>query len=242
MKHNFRQTMISKGSIVSNGIITNNPIFRLVIGTCPTLAITISAVNALGMGLATTFVLICSNALVSVLRRIIPDKVRIPAYVLIIATFVTVVEMVMRKYLPSLFDALGIYLPLIVVNCIIFARAESFASSNTVGDSVLDGLGMGLGFTIAILITSIIREFLGAGSFFYGSLAGLSMGVKFDALGDYAMNFFVMPAGGFMVFGFIMAAVNALTDRAQKKKDKQKELMKNKINADIQTANEEAAL
>ncbi|HKL94615.1 MAG TPA: electron transport complex subunit E [Clostridia bacterium] len=242
MKHNFRQNMIAKGSIVSNGIITNNPIFRLVIGTCPTLAITISAVNSLGMGLATTFVLICSNALVSLLRKVIPDKVRIPAYVLIIATFVTVVEMIMRKFLPSLFDALGIYLPLIVVNCIIFARAESFASSNSVFDSVLDGVGMGLGFTIAILIMSIIREFLGAGSFFYGSLAGIAMGLKFDGLSEYAMNFFVMPAGGFLVFGFIMAAVNAITDRAQKKKNKQKELMKNKVNAEIVTAHEEAAL
>jgi electron transport complex protein RnfE len=203
---------------VSNGIIGNNPIFRLVLGTCPTLAITTGAVNSLGMGLAATFVLICSNILVSLLRKTIPDKVRIPAYILIIATFVTLTEMILRRFIPTLYDALGIYLPLIVVNCIILARAEAFASSHPVWDSALDGLGMGLGFTAAMLIMGIIREFFGAGSFFFGELAGVSMGFEIAALKDYSMSILVLPAGGFLVFGLLMAAVNWINDKAEKRK------------------------
>ena len=152
----------SKLQIVSNGIFAQNPTFRLVLGMCPTLAITTSAFNGLGMGLAATLILICSNALVSLLRKVIPDKVRIPAYVLIIATFVTLLEMILKKFIPTLYSALGIYLPLIVVNCIILARAEAFASSNKVGDSILDGLGMGLGFTLALTCLGFVRELIGS--------------------------------------------------------------------------------
>jgi electron transport complex protein RnfE len=218
MKTSLRHNFIEKGAIVSNGIIGNNPIFRLVLGTCPTLAITTGAVNSLGMGLAATFVLICSNILVSLLRKTIPDKVRIPAYILIIATFVTLTEMILRRFIPTLYDALGIYLPLIVVNCIILARAEAFASSHPVWDSALDGLGMGLGFTAAMLIMGIIREFFGAGSFFFGELAGVSMGFEIAALKDYSMSILVLPAGGFLVFGLLMAAVNWINDKAEKRK------------------------
>ena len=160
----------SKLRIVSNGIFAQNPTFRLVLGMCPTLAITTSAFNGLGMGLAATLILICSNALVSLLRKVIPDKVRIPAYVLIIATFVTLLEMILKKFIPTLYSALGIYLPLIVVNCIILARAEAFASSNKVGDSILDGLGMGLGFTLALTCLGFVRELVGSGTIFAGSL------------------------------------------------------------------------
>ncbi len=214
----LRENLIEKGLIISNGIIGNNPIFRLVLGTCPTLAVTTSAVNALGMGLATTFVLICSNVLISALRKIIPDKVRIPAYILIIATFVTLTQMILKKFIPSLYDSLGIFLPLIVVNCIILARAEAFASSNKVVDSMFDGIGMGIGFTVALLIMGMVREFFGAGSFFVGSLGSLNFGIEFGALESLKMNIFILPAGGFLVFGLLMAAVNAITDYSAKKK------------------------
>ena len=203
MPQEIRMNMRGKSKIVANGIFASNPVFRLVLGMCPTLAISTSAFNGLGMGVAATVVLVCSNALVSLLRRVIPDKVRIPAYVLIIATFVTLVEMLLRKFVPALYDALGIYLPLIVVNCIILARAEAFASTNKVGDSILDGLGMGLGFTLALLLLGVIREFLGSGTFFVGSFG--------DA--------FVMPAGGFLTLGLVMAAINAISDRAEKKRE-----------------------
>lgn len=208
----------SKLQIVSNGIFAQNPTFRLVLGMCPTLAITTSAFNGLGMGLAATFILICSNALVSLLRKFIPDKVRIPAYVLIIATLVTLLEMILKKFVPTLYDALGIYLPLIVVNCIILARAEAFASTNKVGDSILDGLGMGLGFTLALTALGFVRELIGGGSFF-----NLAIG----ALPQYALKFFVMPAGGFLTLGLAMALVNALTDyRAKKKKEEAQKRIK----------------
>lgn len=201
----------AKLQIVSNGIFAQNPTFRLVLGMCPTLAITTSAFNGLGMGLAATLVLICSNALVSLLRKFIPDKVRIPAYVLIIATLVTLLEMLLKRFIPTLYSALGIYLPLIVVNCIILARAEAFANSNKVGDSMLDGLGMGLGFTLALTALGFIRELIGGGSFF-----GLAIG----ALPKYALKFFVLPAGGFLTLGLAMALVNAISDyRAKKRKE-----------------------
>ena len=201
----------AKLQIVSNGIFAQNPTFRLVLGMCPTLAITTSAFNGLGMGLAATLVLICSNALVSLLRKFIPDKVRIPAYVLIIATLVTLLEMLLKRFIPTLYSALGIYLRLIVVNCIILARAEAFASTNKVGDSMLDGLGMGLGFTLALTALGFVRELIGGGSFF-----GLAIG----ALPKYALKFFVLPAGGFLTLGLAMALVNAISDyRAKKRKE-----------------------
>ena len=201
----------AKLQIVSNGIFAQNPTFRLVLGMCPTLAITTSAFNGLGMGLAATLVLICSNALVSLLRKFIPDKVRIPAYVLIIATLVTLLEMLLKRFIPTLYSALGIYLPLIVVNCIILARAEAFASTNKVGDSMLDGLGMGIGFTLALTALGFVRELIGGGSFF---------GFAIGALPKYALKFFVLPAGGFLTLGLAMALVNAISDyRAKKRKE-----------------------
>lgn len=223
MTRELRFDFRGKSKIVANGIFASNPVFRLVLGMCPTLAISTSAFNGLGMGLAATIVLVCSNALVSLLRKVIPDKVRIPAYVLIIATFVTLVEMLLRKFVPALYDALGIYLPLIVVNCIILARAEAFASTNKVGDSVLDGLGMGLGFTLALVLIGVIREFLGSGTFFVGSFGDAEFGVHFGDLSDYSLAVFVMPAGGFLTLGLLMAAINALSDRAAKKREEKHE-------------------
>lgn len=197
---------MKKTEIIKNGIITQNPTFRLVLGTCPTLAITTSATNGLAMGGAVIFVLLCSNLLVSLLRKIIPDKIRIPCYVLIIATFVTVVEMIMRKYLYSLYQSLGLYLPLIVVNCIILARADSFASVNGVLDSILDGLSMGVGFTLSITVMGFIRELIGSGSVFGYELRGL-------VESGLPMTIFILPAGGFFVYGFMMAFINFIVKK-----------------------------
>ena len=199
--------MKGKVKIVTNGLLKENPSLRLVLGTCPTLALTTLAVNGLGMGLAATFVLICSNMAISALRKIIPDKVRLPAYITVIAAFVTILQMIVQAYLPSLDAALGIYLPLIVVNCIILGRAEMFASKNGVLDSALDGLGMGLGFTLTLLVMGSIRELLGAGSVFgfpvFDSLfAALGLEMTFEP-----MTVLITPPGGFFVFGCLMALV-----------------------------------
>jgi electron transport complex protein RnfE len=190
--------------IFKNGIIDENPTFRLVLGTCPTLAITTSAINGIGMGLATTAVLIGSNVVISLLRKFIPGKVRMPAFVTVIAGFVTIVQMLLKAYVPSLDKALGIYIPLIVVNCIIMARAESFASKNPVLDSAVDGLGMGIGFTLAITALGSVREILGNGSIFGLQLFGES------ASPALAM---ILPPGGFLVFGLAIGLVNLLTNR-----------------------------
>ena len=163
MSENVKQ---SKLNILTNGLVKENPSLRLVLGTCPTLAVTTLAVNGVGMGLAATFVLICSNIVISALRKVIPDKVRLPAFITIIATFVTILQMLVKAFLPSLDTALGIYLPLIVVNCIILGRAEMFASKHGVFESALDGLGMGLGFTLTLVLMGTVRELLGAGSIF----------------------------------------------------------------------------
>ncbi len=189
--------------IILNGVLKQNPTWVLVLGTCPTLATTTSAVNALCMGLATAFVLTMSNVVISLLKTLIPDKVRIPAFIVIIATFVTIVQLVMQAYLPELNATLGIYIPLIVVNCIVLGRAESFASKNTVAHSFLDGLFMGLGFTWALLLIGIVRELLGAGSFFGNSLIG----------GADGMLLFILPPGGFICFGFLMALVSHLRSK-----------------------------
>ena len=154
------------GKVVFNGILTENPTFRLVLGTCPTLAVTTSAINGLGMGAAATFVLLGSNVVISALRKFIPDKVRIPSFIVIICMFVTMVQLLMQAYLPSLYESLGIFLPLIVVNCIILGRAEAFASKNPVAASAADGLGMGIGFTLALTLMGCIRELLGNGTVF----------------------------------------------------------------------------
>lgn len=187
--------------IAKNGILVNNPTFRLVLGTCPTLAISSSVFNSLGMGLAVTFILICSNAIISALRKVIPNEVRIPAFILIIATFVTIVRMVLYKFVPDLYSSLGVFLPLIVVNCIILGRAESFASKNPVLESACDGLFTGIGFTLAITLIGIIREVLGAGSF---------LGYK---LWDFTIDFFGNAAGAFLVYGLMIFAFNALYEK-----------------------------
>ena len=190
--------MLSKiGTIAKNGLIKENPTFVLVLGMCPTLGVTTSAINGMGMGLATTFVLMMSNLVISCLKSVIPDKVRIPAFIVIIATFVTMLAMVMEAYVPSLFEALGLFIPLIVVNCIVLARAESFASKNTPLLSLFDGLFMGLGFTIALTLLGLLREILGSGSAF---------GFKFIE-GD-AMLLFVLAPGGFIGLGLLSALVN----------------------------------
>ena len=190
--------MLSKiGTIAKNGLIKENPTFVLVLGMCPTLGVTTSAINGMGMGLATTFVLMMSNLVISCLKSVIPDKVRIPAFIVIIATFVTMLAMVMEAYVPSLFEALGLFIPLIVVNCIVLARAESFASKNTPLLSLFDGLFMGLGFTLALTLLGLLREILGSGSAF---------GFKFVE-GD-AMLLFVLAPGGFIGLGLLSALVN----------------------------------
>ncbi len=185
--------------VFKNGIIDQNPILRLVLGTCPTLAVTTSAINGIGMGVSTTAVLVGSNLVISMLRKFIPAKVRIPAYVTIIAGFVTVVQMLLKAYVPALDKALGIFIPLIVVNCIILARAESFASKNTAPASVVDGLGMGVGFTLALLVMGSFREILGNGSFF-----GLKV---FGEAASPALAM-ILPPGGFLAFGIMIGLVN----------------------------------
>lgn len=185
----------------TKGIIKENPVLCLVLGTCPTLAVTTSASNAIGMGVAATAVLICSNAVISALRKVIPSKVRIPAYITIIAGFVTIVQMLVKAFAPAINDSLGIFLPLIVVNCIILGRAEMYASKNPVIPSMLDGLGMGVGFTAALLMMGIIRELLGAGTVF-----GLQiLPVK--------ILIFILPPGGFFVFGILIALANKMNTK-----------------------------
>jgi len=184
------------------GLIKENPVLVMLLGTCPTLAVTTMALNGLGMGLATTFVLVCSNVVISLLKKFIPKEVRLPCYIVIIAGFVTFVSFILQVYVPDLYKALGVFLSLITVNCIILGRAEMFASKNNVRASFMDGLGMGLGFTGALLMMGIIRELLGSGSIF-----GISIGSWFEPIG-----FFTAPAGGFFVFGCVIALVNVLSN------------------------------
>ena len=187
-------------STVLNGILRENPVFALVLGMCPTLATTTSAINGMSMGLATTFVLVCSNVVISLLKNLIPDKVRIPAFIVVIATFVTMVQLLMQAYLPSIYDVLGLFIPLIVVNCIVLGRAEAFAAKNTVGLSALDGLGMGLGFTLALTLIGAVRELLGTGCVF-----GLNIYSE-----TYGMLIFVLAPGAFIVLGYLMALIQKL--------------------------------
>ena len=184
-----------------NGIIDENPTFRMVLGMCPTLAITTAASNGIGMGLAVTFVLIFSNLVISLLRKAIPDQIRIPAFIVVIATFVTIVQLMIKAFLPALDASLGVFIPLIVVNCIIFGRAEAFAFKNKPLASAVDGLGMGLGFTLAITLISSIRELFGAGTLF---------GVQVMPESYLPMGILVKPAGGFIVLGLTLALVNKL--------------------------------
>ncbi len=183
----------------SKGFIKENAVFVLLLGLCPTLAVTSSAINGLGMGLATTFVLVGSNVVVALIKDFIPDKVRIPSFIVVIAAFVTIVELVMQAYSPALFDALGIFIPLIVVNCVVLGRAEGFASKQSLLSSTVDGIGMGLGFTFALFLLGSIREILGAGSW---------MDMKFIA-GD-AILVFILSPGAFLVLGYLIALINRL--------------------------------
>ncbi|MBQ7311216.1 MAG: electron transport complex subunit E [Alistipes sp.] len=185
-------------SLVWKGLIKENPTFVLVLGMCPTLGTTTSAINGLGMGVATMAVLIMSNIVIAMIKNLIPDKVRIPAFIVVIASFVTVIEMLMQAYVPSLYAALGVFIPLIVVNCIILGRAEAFASKNGVLDSALDGVGIGLGFTLSLTVIGAVREILGSGSVF-----GLSLGIS-----DYMPLVFVLAPGAFLVLGFLMVLFN----------------------------------
>ncbi|HRR62406.1 MAG TPA: electron transport complex subunit E [Paludibacteraceae bacterium] len=190
----------SKFKIILNGLITENPTFVLILGMCPTLATSTSALNGISMGLATSFVLIGSNIVISMLKNVIPEKVRIPAYVVVIATFVSVVEMFMQAYVPALYESLGIFIPLIVVNCIVLGRAEAFASKNSVLDSTLDGLGIGLGFTIALGILGSIRELLGTGKIF-------NVNIFSD---HYGTLIFILAPGAFIALAYLIAIVNKL--------------------------------
>lgn len=189
--------MSNKFSLVTDGLIKNNPTFVLVLGMCPTLATTTSAINGLEMGLATLFVLVLSNIAISLVAPAVPDKVRIPVYIVVIATFVTVLQLLMQAYVPSVYDTLGLFIPLIVVNCIVLGRAEAFANKNSVGASALDGLGVGLGFTLSLTVIGIVREILGSGSVF---------GWKFIP-GDGILAF-VMAPGAFVALGYLMVLFN----------------------------------
>ena len=186
----------------SKGLIKENAVFALFLGLCPTLGVTTSAINGLAMGLATTFVLAMSNLVVSLVKNVIPDKVRIPAFIVIIASFVTVVELVMKGYVPALFDALGLFIPLIVVNCVVLGRAEAFASKNTIWSSIVDGLGMGIGFTLSLTVLGAVRELLGSGAFF---------GMKLIS-GD-ALLLFILPPGAFLALGYLLVLVNMLKEK-----------------------------
>ena len=208
------------GKEFTKGLLVENPVFRLVLGTCPTLAVSTSVASSIGMGIAATIVLTCSNIVISALRKVIPDKVRIPAYIVIIASFVTIIQMLVKAYVPALDASLGVYLPLIVVNCIILGRAEAFASKNSVIASALDGLGMGIGFLFALCCMSTIREILGSGTFLSGikDLLQVFGNVRFDGftipwISDHPMIIFVLAPGGFFVFGCMIALANYVANK-----------------------------
>lgn len=202
---------MNKLGIVTKGIIKENPVLVLLLGTCPTLAVTTSAINGLGMGVSAMVVLICSNIVISLLKKVIPNTVRIPCYIVVIAGFVTVVQLMLKAYLPALDKSLGLFIPLIVVNCIILGRAEMFASKNSVLDSALDGLGMGIGFTLALGVMGLIREILGSGTAF---------GITLTANLITPMGIFMLAPGGFFIYAILIAAINwASKGKAIKKKE-----------------------
>lgn len=194
---------MNKLKIILNGILKENPTFVLMLGMCPTLGTTTSAINGMSMGLATMFVLICSNITISAVRNLIPDKVHIPAYIVIIATFVTIVQLCMEAYLPSLYESLGLFIPLIVVNCIVLGRAEAYAAKNGVFDSALDGLGIGIGFTLALTLLGAVRELLGSGKIFDI--------VVFPE--DYGMILFILAPGAFITLGLLIALKNHIENK-----------------------------
>ena len=215
----------SKLKILTNGFLNENPVLRLVLGTCPTLATSTMASNGIGMGLAATFVLLCSNVVISALRKVIPDQVRIPCYITVIAGFVSVVQMLVKAFVPALDASLGVYLPLIVVNCIILGRAEMFASKNGIVDSALDGIGMGIGFTITLTIMGTIREILGSGTWMAGLgelIPALGKDFVIQVLPESIDPFTIMTSapGGFFVFGCMIALINKISKgKAIKKKE-----------------------
>jgi electron transport complex protein RnfE len=190
--------------IILRGIIMENPVLILVLGTCPTLATTTSVISAFSMGIAATIVLVCSNIVISALRKIIPDSVRIPCYIVIIAAFVTAVQMLLQAFLPAIYDMLGVYLALIVVNCIILGRAEMYANKNTVLDSALDGVGMGLGFLVALILMATLREVFGNATF---------AGIEIPFLANYKIPVLTQAPGGFLVYGIVIAVMNKLTEK-----------------------------
>ena len=193
---------MSKLQIITKGILKDNPTFVLILGMCPTLGVTSSAINGMGMGVATMVVLIMSNMVISLIKGIVPDKVRIPAFIVVIASFVTIIEMLMKAYVPSLYASLGVFIPLIVVNCIILGRAEAFASKNGVVDSALDGIGIGLGFTLSLTAIGAVREVLGSGAIFGVTLAA-----------DVMPLLFILAPGGFLVLGYLMVVFNKIAKR-----------------------------
>lgn len=201
---------------VYNGLIKENPTFVLMLGMCPTLAVTTSAMNGVGMGLSTTVVLVLSNMLISMLRKIIPDSVRMPAFIVVVASFVTIVQFLLEGFVPSLYDSLGIYIPLIVVNCIILGRAESYASKNPVIPSIFDGIGMGLGFTFGLTCIGIVRELIGTGAVFGAQILPLADAAA--GKGGYVpVTIFILPPGAFLVLAFLVAAMNKIKKNAAKK-------------------------
>ena len=193
---------MSKLQLITKGIIKENPTFVLILGMCPTLGVTSSAINGMGMGIATMAVLIMSNMVISMIKNIVPDKVRIPVFIVVIASFVTIIEMLMKAYVPSLYASLGVFIPLIVVNCIILGRAEAFASKNGIVDSALDGIGIGLGFTLSLTAIGAVREILGAGSIFGYTFAG-----------DVMPLLFILAPGGFLALGYLMVLFNKIAKR-----------------------------
>lgn len=193
---------MSKLQLITKGILKENPTFVLVLGMCPTIGVTSTAINGMGMGIATMAVLIMSNMVISMVKNVIPDKVRIPAFIVIIASFVTIIEMLMKAYIPALYASLGVFIPLIVVNCIILGRAEAFASKNGIIDSALDGVGIGLGFTLSLTIVGAVREVLGSGSIF-----------GFTFAQDVMPLVFVLAPGGFLVLGYLMVLFNKIAKR-----------------------------
>ena len=201
---------------VYNGLIKENPTFVLMLGMCPTLAVTTSANNGLGMGLSTTVVLVLSTMLISMLRKVIPDSVRMPAFIVVVASFVTIVQFLLEGFVPSLYDSLGLYIPLIVVNCIILGRAESYASKNPVLPSIFDGIGMGLGFTFGLTCIAIVREFIGTGAIFGVQILPLADAAA--GKGGYVpVTIFILPAGAFLVLAFLVAGMNRLKRHAAQK-------------------------
>ena len=210
--------------VFTNGIFGENPVFRLVLGTCPTMAVSLSIFGGIGMGIAATVVLVCSNVIIAMLRKYIPNEIRIPCFIVVIASFVTIVDQVMHAFVPDLYRVLGIFIPLIVVNCIILARAEAFASKNSVWHSFVDGVGMGIGFTIALLIMGTFRELLGTGNLLVMkdfNFAGLNQYLP-QSIGSFlkanAASLFIMPPGAFITYGLILAAINWFVNRREARK------------------------